>query len=136
MKAGDIMELIILIFVLYGMVKGIKSLTRIKPKASRTAASTKAISGGSQFATLKALQEQRDSINKQIKYFSNQRETIVYQCEQIRISLKSIETVKDRERLMKEFARLQDRWNALENRQATAYGKLATVESKISKLIY
>ena len=130
------MELIILILVLCGMVKGIKSLARIKPKASRTTASTKASGGGSQMSTLIALQQQRDSINKQIKYFSNQRETIVYQCEQIRISLKSIQTIKDRERLMKEFARLQDRWNALENRQATAYGKLATVESKIAKIIY
>ena len=87
-------------------------------------------------ASLKALQQQRDSINKQIKYYDKQRETIVYQCEQIRMSLKSIETIKDRERLMKEFARLQNNWNAIENRQATAYGKLATVESKISKLIY
>ena len=87
-------------------------------------------------ASLKALQQQRDSINKQIKYYDNQRETIVYQCEQIRISLKSIETIKDRERLMKEFAKLQNNWNSIENKQATAYGKLATVESKIAKLIY
>lgn len=130
------MELIILVFSIWAICKGIKSLSRIKPKASRTTASAKASGGGSQMASLKALQQQRDSINKQIKYYDNQRETIVYQCEQIRISLKSIETIKDRERLMKEFARLQDRWNALENRQATAYGKLAAVESKIAKLIY
>ena len=64
-------------------------------------------------ASLKALQQQRDSINKQIKYYDKQRETIVYQCEQIRMSLKSIETIKDRERLMKEFARLQNNWNAI-----------------------
>ena len=131
------MELIILVFSIWAVCKGIKSLSRIKPKASRkTATATKASGGGSQMASLKALQQQRDSINKQIKYYDNQRETIVYQCEQIRISLKSIETIKDRERLMKEFARLQNNWNAIENRQATAYGKLATVESKISKIIY
>lgn len=128
------MELIILVFSLWAVYKGIKSLTHIKPKASRTTV-TKA-NNNSSMNTLLALQQQRDSINKQIKYYDNQRETIVYQCEQIRISLKSIETIKERERLLKEFAKLQNNWNAIENKQAATYGKLATVESKISKLIY
>lgn len=100
------MELIILVFSVWAMCKGIKSLTRIKPKASRTAAVTN--TSGSQFATLKALQEQRDNI----------RNTIAELTALLDVSETAAETIR------------------YKNMISTQYGKLATVESKISKLIY
>ena len=99
------MELIILILVLYGMVKGIKSLTRIKPKASRTTA-TKA--NNNSMNTLLALQTQRDNI----------RNTIAELTALLDVSETAAETIR------------------YKNMISTHYGKLATVESKISKLIY
>lgn len=100
------MELIILIFVLYGMVKGIKSLTRIKPKASRTTSVTN--TGGFQMSTLIALQQQRDNI----------RNTIAELTALLDVSETAAETIR------------------YKNMISTQYGKLATVESKIAKLIY
>lgn len=101
------MELIILVFSVWAICKGIKSLARIKPKASRTAAAVTNTSG-SQFATLKALQEQRDNI----------RNTIAELTALLDVSETAAETIR------------------YKNMISTQYGKLAAVESKISKLIY
>ena len=103
------MELIILVFSIWAVCKGIKSLSRIKPKASRTTATaTKASGGGSQMASLKALQQQRDNI----------RNTIAELTALLDVSETAAETIR------------------YKNMISTQYGKLATVESKISKLIY
>ena len=102
------MELIILVFSIWAVCKGIKSLSRIKPKASRTTASTKTSGGGSQMASLKALQQQRDNI----------RNTIAELTALLDVSETAQETIR------------------YKNMISTQYGKLATVESKISKLIY
>ena len=99
------MELIFLVFSVWAICKGIKSLARIKPKASRTA-TTKA--SGSQLAALKALQEQRDNI----------RNTIAELTALLDVSETAAETIR------------------YKNMISTQYGKLATVESKIAKLIY
>lgn len=100
------MELIILAFSIWAVCKGIKSLSRIKPKASRTTA--KASGGGSQMASLKALQQQRDNI----------RNTIAELTALLDVSETAAETIR------------------YKNMISTQYGKLATVESKISKIIY
>ena len=102
------MELILLVFSIWAVCKGIKSLSRIKSKASRAAASTKASGGGSQMATLKALQEQRDNI----------RNTIAELTALLDVSETAAETIR------------------YKNMISTQYGKLATVESNIAKLIY
>ena len=102
------MELIILVFSIWAVCKGIKTLTHAKPKASRTTASTKASGGGSQMASLKALQQQRDNI----------RNTIAELTALLDVSETAAETIR------------------YKNMISTQYGKLATVESKISKLIY
>ena len=102
------MKLIILVFSVWAVCKGMKSLTRIKPKASRTTANTKASGGGSQMASLKALQQQRDNI----------RNTIAELTALLDVSETAAETIR------------------YKNMISTQYGKLATVESKISKLIY
>ena len=101
------MELIILVFSVWAVCKGIKSLTHAKPKASRKTA-TKASGGGSQMASLKALQQQRDNI----------RNTIAELTALLDVSETAAETIR------------------YKNMISTQYGKLATVESKISKLIY
>ena len=100
------MELIILVFSVWAMCKGVKSLTRIKPKSKPGKTVTN--SCGSQFATLKALQEQRDNI----------RNTIAELTALLDVSETAAETIR------------------YKNMISTQYGKLATVESKISKLIY
>ena len=103
------MELILLVFSIWAVCKGVKSLTRIKPKASRTTATaTKASGGGSQMSTLIALQQQRDNI----------RNTIAELTALLDVSETASETIR------------------YKNMISTQYGKLATVESKISKLIY
>ena len=101
------MELIILVFSIWAVCKGIKTLSRIKPKASRKTA-TKASGGSSQMASLKALQQQRDNI----------RNTIAELTALLDVSETAAETIR------------------YKNMISTQYGKLATVESKISKLIY
>lgn len=101
------MELIIFVFSIWAICKGIKSLSRIKHKASRTTAAVTNTSG-SQFATLKALQEQRDNI----------RNTIAELTALLDVSETAAETIR------------------YKNMISTQYGKLATVESKISKIIY
>ena len=101
------MELIILVFSIWTVCKGIKSLTHAKPKASRTT-TVKASGGGSQMASLKALQQQRDNI----------RNTIAELTALLDVSETAAETIR------------------YKNMISTQYGKLATVESKISKLIY
>ena len=101
------MELILLVFSVWAVCKGIKSLAHIKPKASRTAAVTRT-SGGSQISTLIALQQQRDNI----------RNTIAELTALLDVSETAAETIR------------------YKNMISTQYGKLATVESKISKLIY
>ena len=102
------MELIILVFSIWAVCKGIKSLTHAKPKTSRTTTATKASGGGSQMASLKALQQQRDNI----------RNTIAELTALLDVSETAQETIR------------------YKNMISTQYGKLATVESKISKLIY
>lgn len=99
------MELIIIVFSIWAVCKGIKSLSRIKPKASRTAA-TKA--NNNSMNTLLALQTQRDNI----------RNTIAELTALLDVSETAAETIR------------------YKNMISTQYGKLATVESKISKIIY
>lgn len=102
------MELILLVFSVWAMCKGIKSLAHIRPKASRTTAVTRTSGGGSQMSTLIALQQQRDNI----------RNTIAELTALLDVSETAAETIK------------------YKNMISTQYGKLATVENKISKLIY
>ena len=101
------MELILLVFSVWAVCKGIKSLTHAKPKASRTAA-TKPNNSSSQMSTLIALQQQRDNI----------RNTIAELTALLDVSETAAETIR------------------YKNMISTQYGKLAAVESKISKLIY
>jgi hypothetical protein len=100
------MELIILVFSVWAVCKGIKSLTHAKPKASRTASRT--ATGNSSLNTLLALQTQRDNI----------KNTIAELTALLDVSETAAETIR------------------YKNMISTQYGKLATVESKISKLIY
>ena len=103
------MELIILVFSVWAVYKGIKSLTHAKPKASRkTATVTRTNNSGSRMSTLIALQQQRDNI----------RNTIAELTALLDVSETAAETIR------------------YKNMISTQYGKLATVESKISKLIY
>lgn len=101
------MELIILLFSIWAMCKGIKSLTRIKPKASRTKV-TAATTTNSSMSALITLQEQRDLIKDMIA--------------DINTSLDLCPPEKHRYTLL--------------NRKQQLLSKLSTVESKISKLIY
>ena len=101
------MELIILVFSLWAMCKGIKSLSRIKPKASRKTV-TAATTTNSSMSALITLQEQRDLIKDMIA--------------DINTSLDLCPPEKQRYTLL--------------NRKQQLLSKLSTVESKISKLIY
>ena len=100
------MDLIILVFSIWAMCKGVKSLSRIKPKASRTTVTKP--NNNSSMNTLLALQTQRDNI----------KNTIAELIALLDVSETAAETIR------------------YKNMISTQYGKLATVESKISKLIY
>ena len=130
------MELILLIFSIWAVCKGIKSLTRIKPKASRTTASAKASGGGSQMASLKALQEQRDSINNQFKLIDDSLNTLRKEYRAIQLAAIKARTATERDKARKRMITLESKLTQIENKRTSLYGRLATVESKIAKLIY
>ena len=100
------MELILLVFSIWVVCKGIKSLARIKPKASRTTVTAATTNSG--MSTLLVLQEQRDLIKDMIA--------------DINTSLDCCPPEKQRYTLL--------------NRKQQLLSKLSTVESKIAKLIY
>ena len=131
------MELIILVFSIWAMCKGIKSLTRIKPKASRkTVTVTKTSGGGSQMASLKALQEQRDSIRNQFNLLDDSLNTLRKEYRAIQLAALKARTATDRDKARKRMITLESKLTQIENKRTSLYGRLATVESKISKLIY
>ena len=131
------MELIILVFSIWAVCNGIKSLSRIKPKASRTTATaTKASGGGSQMSTLKALQEQRDRINNQFKLIDDSLNTLRKEYRAIQLAAIKARTATDRDKARKRMITLESKLTQIENKRTSLYGRLAIVESKISKLIY
>ena len=101
------MELIILVFSVWAICKGIKSLTHAKPKASRKTV-TAATTTNNSMSVLITLQEQRDLIKDMIS--------------DINASLDLCPPEKQRYTLL--------------NRKQQLLSKLSTIENKISKLIY
>lgn len=102
------MAILVFFVFLYLICKGIKSGIRSARNAARTKHTTAAVNPVSRnLATLDALQAQRDELNEQLEI--------------INAALDGAPPEAQRMRWMKERSRV--------------YGQLATVESKISKLV-
>ena len=128
------MELILLVFSVWAVCKGIKSLTRTKPKASRK--TSVANTSGSQFATLQALQEQRDSIRNQFNLLDDSLNTLRQEYRSIQLAAIKARTATERDKARKRMITLESKLTQIENKRTSLYGRLAIVESKIAKLIY
>lgn len=103
------MELILLIFSVWAIGKGMKCIFRTAPAKSRKGKAATAANQSTfanKLAALKALQEQRDIIREQLN--------------DIELQLDYAPPAKIRNQLM--------------NRKTTLLGRLATTETKISKL--
>ena len=100
------MELILLIFSVWAIGKGMKCIFRKAPATSRKGKTATAVTKTTSFAALTALQQQRDIIREQISDINE----------------------------MLDFCPPQKIRNQLMNRKTTLLGRLATTETKISKL--
>ena len=103
------MELILLIFSVWGICKGIKSIVRLAPATSRkgkAATAANQSTSANKFAALTALQEQRDIIREQ---------------------LSDIETQLD-------YCPPEKIRNQLMNRKTVLLGKLSTCEQRIARM--
>lgn len=102
------MELLLLIFSLWAMGKGIKALFRATPKRTKAKPTKPAPAVTKAFQTLTALQEQRECINESLAWIDD-----------------LISTEEKPEKVLQ--------WMT---KRAQLKGQLATVQAKIDKLIY
>lgn len=102
------MELLLLIFALWGIGKGVKTLFRAAPKKTKTNRTNPAPAVTKAFQTLTALQEQRECINESLAWIDD-----------------LISTEEKPEKVLQ--------WMT---KRAQLKGQLATVQAKIDKLIY